>query len=56
MSEPINKKPSKRPYKKPVVKTEKLTAVAALCNGTTSGGRKVSVGGPPVCTAGKLKS
>ena len=37
-------------YEKPAIRTEPLTAVAALCNGTTSGGRKAV--GP--CT--KLKS
>lgn len=56
MSEAKNKKQPKKPYKKPVVKTESLTAVAALCNGTTTGSRKVSVGGPPVCDTNKLKS
>ena len=43
-------KGAKLKYAKPVIKTENLTAVATLCNGTTTGGRKAS--GP--CT--RLKS
>ena len=40
-------------YEKPSIKTENLTAVAAVCNGTTTGGRKATT---PTCIAGKLKS
>jgi hypothetical protein len=51
--------PSAKPkaaYEKPRLRTEKLTAVAALCNGTASGGRKASTGAPSFCAANKLKS
>jgi hypothetical protein len=40
-------------YEKPAVKTESLTAVAAVCNGSTTGGRKAA---QPACGATKLKS
>ena len=45
--------PERKPYEKPVIKTEGLTAVAAVCNGTTSGGRKAAT---PLCNASRLKS
>ncbi len=56
MSEEKKVDTEKKPYRKPVVKTEPLTAVAALCNGTTTASRKVSTGGVPACNAAKLKS
>ena len=48
-----NKKSEKKIYEKPTVKTENLTAVAAVCNGTSTGGRKATA---PTCNATKLKS
>lgn len=50
---PAESESTKAPYEKPSVTSESLTAVAALCNGTTSGGRKAT---SPACSAGKLKS
>ena len=44
----------KAKYEKPEIRTESLTAVAALCNGTNTGGRKAAVAGG--CAAAKLKS
>jgi geranylgeranyl pyrophosphate synthase len=44
---------TKKIYEKPAVKTESLTAVAAVCNGTLSGGRKAA---QPACNATKIKS
>lgn len=42
-------------YEKPKIKTESLTVVAAMCNGSsTAGGRKASV--MSACTASKLMS
>lgn len=46
-------KSAKRKYEKPMVKSENLTAVAAVCNGNTGGGRKAT---QPACNASKLKS
>lgn len=43
----------KKKYTKPAIQSENLTAVAALCNGTSGGGRKAT---QPTCNAGKLKS
>lgn len=46
--------PTPKPrYVKPELSTESLTAVAALCNGTTTGGRKATT---PACQTSKLKS
>lgn len=45
--------PSKTLYEKPKVVTETLTAVAAVCNGSTHGGRKATT---PACNANRLKS
>lgn len=49
-------KKQKKRYEKPVIRSESLTAVAAVCNGTTSQGRKASTGAPSNCLASKLKS
>jgi len=46
-------KKKRREYKKPQIKTESLTAVAAVCNGTVTGGRKATT---PTCNAARLKS
>lgn len=51
-----DQKASKSPYQKPSLKTEELTAIAALCNGSASGGRKASTGSPDFCQSSKLKS
>jgi hypothetical protein len=52
---PDSKKPAagKAKYEKPALRSEKLTAVAALCNGTTTGSRKATT---PACNASRLKS
>lgn len=50
-----DKKP-KKPYAKPTVRTEPLTAVAAVCNGLASGGRKAATGSPNFCSSSLLKS
>jgi hypothetical protein len=47
-------KPKKEIYERPAIKTESLTAVAALCNGLLSGGRKQSL--VTGCLTGNLKS
>lgn len=44
---------SKPKYEKPMIKSESLTAVAALCNGSSGGGRKATT---PACNSSKLKS
>lgn len=43
----------KRQYEKPRVRSESLTAVAAVCNGTSTGGRKAT---SPACNTNRLKS
>jgi hypothetical protein len=43
----------KAAYERPSIRTESLTAVAAVCNGTTTGGRKATA---PTCNASRLKS
>ncbi|MBK25440.1 MAG: hypothetical protein CME70_15705 [Halobacteriovorax sp.] len=52
------KKPTvkKRPYEKPEVESEELLTFGALCNGSASGGRKASTGGPNFCNSKKLTS
>ncbi len=52
----VTENPGKLSYQKPEIKTEPLTTVAALCNGTVSGGRKATTGAPNFCQAAKLKS
>jgi len=51
-----SKKPEKRPYESPRIESESLTAFGASCNGTTNGGRKETVPGPPPCNSARLKS
>lgn len=46
----------KRKYAKPQLKTESLTAVAALCNGSKTGGRKATTAAPDFCSSSRLKS
>lgn len=44
-------------YQKPQVKSEKLLAFAASCNGSASGGRKATVAGPVnFCRSNRLNS
>ncbi|MCM2279396.1 MAG: hypothetical protein NDJ89_15075 [Oligoflexia bacterium] len=43
----------RKPYQKPALRSESLTAVAALCNGSSTGGRKATT---PTCNASRLKS
>jgi hypothetical protein len=50
-----NRKPKAR-YEKPAMRTEPLTAVAAVCNGSATAGRKASTGAPSFCSASKIKS
>lgn len=46
----------KRAYVKPRMRTENLTVVAAVCNGSGGGGRKATTGAPDFCTSNSLKS
>lgn len=46
----------KRSYIKPQIQSEKLNSYGAVCNGTTSGGRKASSAGPAFCNASRLNS
>jgi len=46
----------KKKYIKPELTSEKLNAYGALCNGTTSGGRKASSGAPNFCNSRRLNS
>ena len=52
---PINKK---KKYKSPTIESENLNTYGALCNGTTTGGRKVTASPVPApfCNASKLNS
>ena len=50
------KQNKKTKYSKPTLVTESLTAVAAVCNGSTGGGRKATTGAPNFCTSTFLKS
>ena len=51
-----NKKPSKKSYVKPSIKSEKLLSYGALCNGQKKGGRKSTAGAPDFCSTAKLLS
>lgn len=46
----------KRIYKKPKIQSEKLNSYGAVCNGTTTGGRKASALSPAFCNAARLNS
>lgn len=46
----------KKTYVKPKIQSDKLNSYGALCNGTTTAGRKASVTGPSFCNAGRLNS
>jgi hypothetical protein len=57
METPASSDPKTKPklkYEKPALKSESLTAVAALCNGTTTASRKATA--PVPCSSSKLKS
>jgi hypothetical protein len=57
MSErPVGGPKPKQKYEKPRIKSESLTVVAALCNGTATGGRKASTGAPSFCNSARIKS
>ena len=45
-------------YEKPSIETEDLNTYGALCNGTSTGGRKVTTTPtpPPICNASRLNS
>lgn len=51
-----NKNGTKKSYKKPSIKSEKLLSYGALCNGKAKGGRKSSAGAPDFCSASRLLS
>jgi hypothetical protein len=46
----------KKSYIKPKVESETLTIYGAVCDGTTVGSRKASVGGPSFCNSARLNS
>ena len=52
----VKKKKNKKKYIKPELKSEKLNAFGASCNGTTNGGRKASTGAPNFCNASRVSS
>lgn len=54
--QPTKKKAAKSKYRKPTIRSESLTAVAAVCNGIAGAGRKAGTGSPGFCSATKLKS
>jgi hypothetical protein len=56
MAEKVQKPSKKTPYKKPTITTEKMTVIAAVCNGTVGGGKKASTGAPNFCASNKLRS
>lgn len=47
---------TKKKYVKPSIQSDKLNSYGALCNGTTTGGRKASVTGPAFCNSARLNS
>ena len=55
-TDPNRPRKPKAKYSKPAIRTESLTAVAAVCNGTSTAGRKASTTGGSPCSASKLKS
>jgi hypothetical protein len=46
----------KKKYLKPELKSEKLNAYGAVCNGTVVGGRKAVAGPPTFCNSSRLNS
>ena len=46
----------KKQYIKPEIKTEELMAFGAICNGTSTGGRKQTIGAPQFCNSARLSS
>ncbi|MEK6704789.1 MAG: hypothetical protein AABZ06_03290 [Bdellovibrionota bacterium] len=51
-----SKKKQKTKYEKPARRTEKLTAIAALCDGAPGGGKKADTGSPDFCNTEMLNS
>jgi len=47
---------AKKKYIKPAIASEKLNSYGALCNGTTTGGRKASTTAPAFCGSTKRNS
>ena len=56
LSETNKPKLKKKKYKKPTLKSEKVMAFGALCNGMAVGGRKTTAGAPDFCNSMKLLS
>lgn len=56
MDSNTKEKKIKKKYVKPEIKSEKLNAYGAACNGTSSGGRKASTVAVPACNSKKLNS
>jgi len=50
------RKASKKPYIKPELISEKLMTFGAVCNGSSTGGRKAATGAPNFCRANRLSS
>lgn len=46
----------KKKYQKPQLKSEKVMAFGAQCNGSPGSGRKAAAGAPDFCVAGKILS
>tara|TARA_Y100000590_G_scaffold470553_1_gene666282 strand:- start:3633 stop:3806 length:174 start_codon:yes stop_codon:yes gene_type:complete len=55
-NEKDKKENKKKKYEPPQVRTQKLTAIASLCNGIGGGGRKSSVLPPASCSNNKINS
>lgn len=55
-TDPKLEKKVRRKYQKPQIQSEKLNSYGAICNGTSTGGRKATVAGPSFCNAGRLNS
>ncbi|MFA6236654.1 MAG: hypothetical protein WC635_04930 [Bacteriovorax sp.] len=46
----------KKTYTKPKIQSEKLNSYGAVCNGSTTGGRKATTAAPALCNASRLNS
>lgn len=51
-----DKNSKKKAYIKPQIQSEKLNSYGALCNGTTTGGRKATVTATAFCNSTRLNS
>ena len=56
MTDKKKEEKKKKKYIKPELKSEKLNAYGAFCNGNNVGGRKTSIGAPNFCTSSRLNS